>query len=193
MTLIDFLRGWFGGLQQEQIKRGPPSAEVFQTQPARVSTKLIDFVKQWEGFIPCPQWDRIASPPVVNWGYGHVRKGDEAVPVYVSEATATSILYQDLREIELAVFELVRVPIKQYEFDALVSFAFNVGPDLDEDEIPEGLGDSSLLKCLNRGDRAGALREWPLWCHAGGKVVPGLVRRRAAEAAMFLRGEYRGP
>lgn len=76
-------------------------------------------------------------------------------------------------------------PTTQNQFDALVSFAYNVGLDIDDDDIAEGLGDSTLLKKHLRGDYAGAKAEFAKWNKAKGKVLNGLIRRRAAEAALY--------
>lgn len=69
-----------------------------------------------------------------------------------------------------------------------MSFAYNVGLDIDDDDIAEGLGDSTLLKKHRRGDYAGAAAEFAKWNKAKGKVLSGLTRRRAAEAAIY-KGE----
>ena len=76
-----------------------------------------------------------------------------------------------------AVNDLVEVPINQDQFDALVSFAFNVGAD--------SLKNSTLLKKLNAKDYAGAAQEFKRWNKAKGRVLPGLTRRRACEALLF--------
>ena len=79
-------------------------------------------------------------------------------------------------------------PCTQYQFDALVSFAYNVGLDIDADNIAEGLGDSTLLRKHLAGDYEGAAAQFAAWNKNDGKVLRGLVRRRAAEAAMY-RGQ----
>lgn len=71
----------------------------------------------------------------------------------------------------------VKVPLSQGQFDALTSFTFNLGAG--------ALASSTLLKKLNAGDCAGAQKEFGRWVHAGGEVLQGLVRRRAAEAKLF--------
>lgn len=117
-------------------------------------------------------------------GYGHtqgVHKGD-----ICTEAQADAWLLEDCTDAERAVHILVKVPINQHQYDALVSFAFNVGGDIDADSIAEGLGDSTLLRKLNGGDYVGAAQEFPKWCKQNGKVLQGLVRRRAAEQNLFL-------
>lgn len=118
-------------------------------------------------------------------GWGHTKGVTENTkPITIAEGDA--LLAEDLEEFEDAVSYLVKVPLLQCQFDALVSFAFNVGPDIDADTIAEGLGDSTLLKKLNAGNYIGAADEFPKWNKAKGKVLAGLVKRRAAERAMFL-------
>jgi lysozyme len=72
---------------------------------------------------------------------------------------------------------MTKVPLKQHQFDALVSFAYNVGVG--------NLRSSTLLRKLNAGDYDGAALEFHRWNRSKGKVLPGLVRRRAAEALLF--------
>jgi lysozyme len=92
---------------------------------------------------------------------------------------ATSHLAAEMAKHEAAVLRLVKVSLTQCQFDALVSFSYNVGYG--------ALGKSTLLKHLNAGDYARAASHFADWKRAGGKVLPGLVRRRAAEAEMFMR------
>jgi hypothetical protein len=87
------------------------------------------------------------------------------------------ILASDLVKFEDGVDNLVKVPLKQNQFDALVSFAFNVGLG--------ALGKSTLLKKLNAGQYDAVPAELMKWTKAGGKELPGLVRRRRAEAALW--------
>lgn len=95
---------------------------------------------------------------------------------------------EHIAQFERDVNSLVKVPVTQGMFDALVSFAYNCGSDIDADTIPEGLGDSTLLKLLNRRDYQGAADEFPKWNRSGGRVLGGLVRRRAQERSTFLAG-----
>ena len=73
----------------------------------------------------------------------------------------------------------VRVGITQNQFDALVDFCFNAGRG--------NFLQSTLLRKVNLEDFAGATVQFGLWVHAGGEVVPGLVRRRKAEADLFIQ------
>jgi lysozyme len=77
------------------------------------------------------------------------------------------------------VSTLVKVPVNQNQFDALCSFAYNLGLG--------SLGGSTLLKLLNAGDFHGVAAQFPIWDKAGGQVVAGLLRRRLAEQALFLQ------
>jgi len=118
----------------------------------------------------------------IAWGHTNgVKQGDtctqeEADALFDAEI----VIYED------GVNSLVKAPINQNEFDALVSFAYNVGLDIDTDDVAEGLGDSTLLKKLNKWDYDGAAAEFPKWNKDNGMVVAGLTRRRKAEQALFL-------
>lgn len=96
----------------------------------------------------------------------------------IKEETAERLLRTGLVGYESDVSKLVKVKLTQGQFDALVSFAYNLGA--------RGLSTSALLQKLNAGDYAGAADELPRWNKAGGKVLPGLTRRREAERALFL-------
>lgn len=119
---------------------------------------------------------------VLTIGYGHT---DAAGPpkVYVgqqiTQSDADNILASDLTSVEIEVNHLVRVPLNQDQFDALVSFQFNLG----------SLGKSSVLTLLNSGDYKTAADHMLLYNHAEGHVVEGLTRRRNAERAMFLSAQ----
>lgn len=110
-------------------------------------------------------------------GYGHtegVKPGDT-----LTHEQADSLLTRALMRYEDAVAQACTSPPNQNQIDALVSLAYNVGT--------EGLRKSTVIKCHNRGDYNAAARAFALWNKAGGKVWPGLVRRRAAEAALYLK------
>lgn len=117
-------------------------------------------------------------------GFGHT--GPDVYPGLIwTREQADAAFVADLGRFERDVVQLVKVPINQGHFDALVSFVYNVGSDIDTDTIAEGLGDSTLLRKLNAGDFAGAADEFPKWNKNDGKVMLGLRRRRAAERALF--------
>lgn len=117
-------------------------------------------------------------------GWGHT--GREVVDGLVwTQDQADATFWSDVVEFEEGVKRLVTATINQNQFDALVSFAYNVGLDEDADTKAEGLGDSTLLKKLNAGDYAGAAAEFLKWNKDNGQVVAGLTRRRTAEKKLF--------
>ena len=138
----------------------------------QISKAGLDLIKQFEGLYlqayRCP-----AGVPTI--GYGHT--AGVAMGQTITQQQADDYLRRDVRQFERAVERQVSVPLTQGQFDALVSFAFNLG---------EGaLAQSTLLRLLNAGDYAGAAAQFDRWNKAGGRVLPGLVRRRAAERALF--------
>ena len=110
-------------------------------------------------------------------GYGHTGP-DVHEGLTITQEQADQLLSADLHKFEEGVSHLVRVPINQNQFDALVSFAFNLGLG--------SLGRSTLLKLLNSRDYKGAADQFLKWIYAGHEELPGLVIRRRAERAMFL-------
>ena len=119
------------------------------------------------------------SANVLTIGYGHtgswIQEDSE-----ITEIEAEELLKKDCQVFVDGVNRLVKVQINQNQFDALVSFAFNLGLG--------ALSGSTLLKLLNdRCDRTIVAAEFQKWCKADGKVLEGLLRRRKAEAALFLK------
>jgi lysozyme len=90
------------------------------------------------------------------------------------------LLVQDVALAEAALFRLVQVPLTQGQVDALVSFIFNLGT--------ARFRASTLRMKLNRREYDAAAREFPKWVFAGGVKLPGLIRRRQEEMAVFLEG-----
>lgn len=117
-------------------------------------------------------------------GYGHTGP-DVHAGRRVTEPEAAELLLSDLGNAIVCVNRAVglRVELAQHEFDALVDFCFNVGR--------RNFQESHLLGYVNAGDSVSAADQFRLWVHVEGKAVPGLVRRRAAEADMFRRGASR--
>lgn len=118
---------------------------------------------------------------VLTIGYGHtsaagsptVRKG-----LKISKAEADEILRLDLAKFEQEVANIIKVPVTANQFSAMVSLAFNVGPG--------AFAKSSVARFVNAKQLDKAAKAFALWSKAGGKTLPGLVRRRAAEAALFI-------
>jgi lysozyme len=101
----------------------------------------------------------------------------------ITRERALALLRADAKKAALAVRQAITQPLKQTEFDALVSFTFNCG---------EGsLRRSTLRRRLNAGNRPAVRSELMKWVYSGGKKLPGLVRRRQAEGALFGNGKYK--
>ena len=113
---------------------------------------------------------------VLTVGYGHTGH-DVRTGLTITEPEAERLLRGDLAEAIACVCRAVAARIEQHHFDALVDFCFNAGRG--------SFLESTLLRKVNLGDFAGAAAQFGEWVHAGGEVVPGLVRRREAEARMF--------
>ncbi|CDS48911.1 Phage lysin  len=122
------------------------------------------------------------APWTIGWGH----TGPQVKPGLVwTQKQADDTFIRDLARFERDVNALLKVAVTQGQFDALVCFAYNVGADIDEDTLAEGLGDSSLLRFLNAGQPERAAAQFPLWNKAGGQVMRGLTRRRYSEQALF--------
>lgn len=144
----------------------------------RISDKGISLIKQFEGLRLTAYQDSVG---VWTIGYGWTQPVD-GKPIRpgmtIKEETAERLLRTGLVSYESDVSKLVKVKLTQGQFDALVSFAYNLGA--------RALSTSALLQKLNAGDYTGAADEFPRWNKAGGKVQPGLTRRREAERALYL-------
>lgn len=110
-------------------------------------------------------------------GWGHTRGVKEGDVCTVAEAEA--FLREDLADSETTVWNMVRVPLTQNQFDALVSLAFNIGSG--------NFALSTLLRRLNLADYAGAAHEFTKWDKQSGKILKGLTIRRTAERELFLK------
>lgn len=140
----------------------------------QISPAGVDKLTTREGFSATPYKDTAG-----NWtiGYGHLIKAGESFSS-ITEAEARALLEADLAEAQRAVQRNVAAPVSQNQFDALVSFVYNIGGD--------AFKNSTLLAKLNAGDVAGAAAEFKRWIYSGGKVTDGLVNRRTDEATQFL-------
>ena len=105
----------------------------------------------------------------------------------ITQETAFWMLKQVANMFAKDVDSLVTSNINQNQFNALVSFAFNLGSDIDSDNIPEGLGDSRLLRRVNANPNDPEIaREFVKWNKAGGRVLDGLTKRRLKEAELYF-------
>jgi len=145
----------------------------------KISDRGVALIKAFESFEPRVYLDPVGVETV---GYGTTRP--EAIEKYrrtgISEQQASEELVSDCARFERAVEQLVHVPLTQNQFDALVSFVYNVG---------EGaFGNSTLLHSLNLWYYNHAANLLLDWVHGDGRVLPGLVTRRMVERKLFLEG-----
>ena len=137
-----------------------------------IGNKGLEMIKHFEG-LELNAYQCAAG--VWTIGYGHtkgVQKG-----MVISEDTANEMLVEELKEYENYINTLVEVELNQNQFDAMVSWVYNLGSS--------NLQASTLLKVLNAGDYEGVPAQIMRWNKAGGKVLEGLTRRRQAEADLF--------
>lgn len=157
----------------------------------RLSDPALGTLKDYEVFVGFTYDDAFYPPrpykggPVkgtLTIGYGHTARAAGAVsPVAgltISQAEALALLHQDIGPFENDVNRLVKVPLTQGQFDALVLWHFNTG----------ALAKSTLLKKLNGGDYASVPAELMKWTRSGGEELAGLVKRRRAECALWREG-----
>lgn len=169
---------------QEMVKKTPFESMMYSMNNAFniaqnmvtgkkvTSDKGVDLIKYFEGYRSTAYNDGVG---VYTIGYGHtkgVKKGDT-----ITKEKAEAYLRQDLKDAENAVNKYVKVALNQNQFDALVSFTFNLGAG--------NLMKSTLLKYLNASNYQKASQEFPKWVNAGGKKLQGLVTRRAKEVELF--------
>ncbi|WP_229407164.1 lysozyme [Methylobacillus flagellatus] len=174
--------GWLDGITGDFLQM---SNTVMPASGMRISLNGLAKIKQEEG-LKLVRYDDATGQPLARGqkakgyptiGYGH-KLGTFEDLWTITEAEATRLLVSDLVDAESAVNRLVKVPLTQNQYDALVSFVFNVGSG--------AFSRSTLLKLLNAGDYQGAANQFPAWRMSGGVVMAGLVKRRANERALFL-------
>lgn len=147
----------------------------------QTSEKGIKNIKDFEGcsLTAYPDPGTGGAPWTIGYGWTHSVDGKPIKPgMTIKQETADRLLKTGLVSYENDVLKMAKVKLTQGQFDALVSFAYNVGS--------RALSTSTLLRKLNDGDVKGAADEFLRWNKAGGKVLNGLTRRREAERALFL-------
>jgi lysozyme len=140
-----------------------------------VSEECIAALKRFEGFRAKPY---LCPAQVWTVGYGETHN-IKPNKIY-TEAEADLMLRAELAELQRELELIVKVPLNQGQLDALCSLAYNVGC--------QKLLKSTLLGAINSGDFAFAAAQFPRWCYAGGKVLPGLRARRLEEQRWFECG-----
>ena len=134
----------------------------------------INLIKQLEGFS-----DTVYTCPAgfTTIGYGHVVQADEDFNGGITTATAETLLRQDITAAEAAVLRLIHIPLTDGQFDALVSFTYNLGQG--------ALQRSTLRRKVNRNEHQAVPAEFMRWVWADGCKLPGLIKRRYAEAKLY--------
>lgn len=188
--IFDFLRKISGGkLTQKQVEAADKLiATAFDDVAGMLGIAIdvmstsqngINLISSFEG---CELKAYLCPAKVWTIGFGttvypngvKVKKGDSCTLEQAKQFKA-----HDLKRFEKTVNNLVKVPLTQNQFDALVSLTYNIGTGAFEE--------STLLKKLNTGDYQGAADQFTVWNKGGGKVLQGLVNRRAKEKEVFLR------
>ncbi|MRN44943.1 lysozyme [Brucella sp. 09RB8913] len=136
----------------------------------KINAAGLSLVQQWEGLKNTAYRD-VAGVLTIGYGHTSAAGAPKVTPgMTIGDKEAERILKSGL----------VKVPLTDNQFAALVSFDFNTG----------GLDKSTLLKKLNKGDYAAVPVELMKWVNAGGKKINGLVNRRAAEAGLWAKGDF---
>lgn len=138
----------------------------------KISENGLNLIKHFEG---CELQAYKCPAGVWTIGYGHIKTAHEGK--VITQEQADEMLVEEMEEYEGYINRAVKVELNQNQFDAMVSWVYNLGNG--------NLGASTLLKVLNMGDYAGVPAQMLRWNKAGGKVLEGLTRRRQAEADLF--------
>ena len=140
----------------------------------KTSYKGIEFIKAFEKFSPkiyiCPAGYKTI-------GYGHLIKNFENINGSINHDQALNLLKEDLHISESAIHRLTYVKLKQNQFDMLVSFTFNLGAG--------AFQRSTLRAKVNREEHEYVPMEFIRWVYASNKILPGLIKRRRAEAEIY--------
>ena len=142
-----------------------------------ISKEGLSLIKKFEG---CELEAYLCPAGVWTIGYGHtkvVKEGDK-----INKEEADYLLQEEMIEYESYINDFVEVPLNQNQFDALCSWVYNLGPT--------NLKNSTMLRVLNEEKYADVPQEIKRWNKAGGEVLDGLIKRREAEAKMFLGEEW---
>ena len=143
----------------------------------KTSMEGLALIKKFEG---CELKAYQCSAGVWTIGYGHTK--DVVEGMEITQEQAEQMLVDELHEYESYINKYVTVALSQNQFDALVSWVYNLGP--------ANLSASTMLKVLNSGEYEDVPAQMKRWNKAGGKVLEGLVRRREAEACLFVGKEW---
>lgn len=147
----------------------------------KISNNGIELIKQFEGLSLKPYLDAV-NIPTIGFGSTYYEDGTKVTlkDKTITEERATELLeFVANKTFSENINKVVKVPLSQNQFDALVSFAYNIGN--------KNFNWSTLLKKLNLSDYIGASLEFGRWNQANGKILNGLVLRRQKEKELFLK------
>jgi len=143
----------------------------------KISIEGLSLIKKFEG-CELNSYKCAAGVPTIGYGSTHgIQMG-----MSISKARAEELLLEDISKFEDIVDKSVTVALDQHQFDALVSWTFNLGGG--------NLNSSTMLKVINAGDYEDVPEQIKRWNKANGKVLEGLIRRREAEALLFAGKEW---
>lgn len=137
----------------------------------------IDLIKKYEGFRPQSYQDSVG---VWTIGYGTTRINGQPVKagMTITEDRALELVRAEVNKLWSRIESITKVNLNDNQMNALVDFAYNLGFG--------SLKNSTLMKYVNESKFEEAANQFPRWVYAGGKVLPGLVKRREAERQLFL-------
>lgn len=137
----------------------------------------IDLIKQFEGFRPEAYQDSVG---VWTIGYGTTVINNQPVKqgMTITQEQALQLVQQQVNKLWSQIESILKVKINDNQMNALIDFAYNLGFG--------SLRNSTLMRLVNESKFEEAANQFPRWVYAGGKVLPGLVRRREAERQLFL-------
>ena len=175
---LGLVEGWEGFREYAYPDPASPLARATEGQPwGTVSAQAI-----FEAL--SPELRMLSGDP---WTVGFGATGRYILPLtHWSHEVARVNLLDRLEDLQAGVRRMLEQPAEAWEEAALISFAYNVGLDDDADSKAEGLGDSTLLRLHNTGNKAAAAKEFSRWVFAQGHRLRGLERRREDERLMYL-------
>jgi len=144
----------------------------------KISKNGLEMIKNFEGFNAVAYVDQSGKWHI---GYGHLIQSGEKFDSIITPGVAETLLLDDIKHAENTVNSLVKIPLSQSMYDALVSFVYNVGSG--------NFSSSTLLKLLNNGEKKSTVaNEFDRWIYTnnGTIKVDGLVNRRKIEKNLFL-------
>lgn len=144
----------------------------------KIPQQAIDFITNEEGLV-LHQYPDIAGLPTICVGH-LIRKG-ESFPDEMTKEQCADLLRKDLLYTAAAIMRLVKVPLSDSRYAALLSFTFNIGTG--------GFQASTARSRLNRGDYGGVPEAMLYWVWSGGRKIPALLHRREREADLFSSNE----